>query len=388
MSDLNSLKDRYKDSKKHALLLATGPSLNLYKDFFQNIPEDYVVFCIKSAIDILPHGRCDFHLLNNMKLKKYKYKVKRPFVVYASVGKKEKDYVQSNLKIRLKPPSISRSHNYSTLLEFNYIKKSGPGIMYDLALPYIYFLGFTSVYICGWDLFPIGTPSNVHFDGKYGHKKTRTPCFYNGKMYNESDIINIMSEPIYNECIKNNFQIYILAHDGCHLSPKIPRVFCPCFYFDPYNYLVLNYQNINHTLYDAWNHKKDKNNNFVNDYTDIFFLQYICSYHDLNTIVINNLKQLNLSDHNEIKCRIIDMARYHYNDIGKHEILSYKRQINIFDPWCYIASYFEHKYDYWHNDTLDFIKALYTWITVGFPNNLEITIKSNDIAKNLLKIGK
>ena len=138
---------------------------------------------------------------------------------------------------------------------------------------------------------------------------------------------------------------------------------------------------------DAWIHKQKYAPNFLNDYNDIFFLNYICSYQDLNQIVLNNLSDT-LEDHNEIKEAIISMAKYHYNDIGKHEILTAKRDINIFDPWCYIASYFEYKNDYWdtENDTLDVIKALYTWITVGFPNNLQITVNNNHIAQKLLKI--
>lgn len=385
---MEHLKNKYNDKDYKALLLATGPSLNLYKDYFQNVPDNYIIFCIKSSIDILPHGRCNYHLLNNMKLKRYKYKVSKPFVVFASVSKKEKDYVNSDLKIRLKGTTFSKLNNYSSFLDFNYLKRPGPGIMYDLALPFIYFLGFRNVYICGWDLFPIGRPSNLHFDGKYGHKKLHTPCRYKGKYYNESDVINLMSEPVYEECKRNGYNLYILAQNTSHISSKIPRVFCPCFHFDPYNYLINNYSTIEHNLNASWEHKKENSPNFLNDYNDIFFLTYICSYQDLNHIVLQNLNNMGCEDHNEIKNAIISMAKYHYNDVGKHEILSNQRPVTIFDPWCYIASYFEYKNDYWdfENNTLDIIKTLYTWITIGYTHSLEITIKNHDIAKKLLTV--
>ena len=385
---MDYLKNKYNNNEYKALLLGTGPSLNLYKDYFNNIPDNYIIFCIKTSIDVLPHGRCNYHLLNNMKLKKYKYKVSKPFVVFASVGKKEKEYVNSDLRIRLKGTTFSKTNNYKSFLDFDLFKKPGPGIMYDLALPFIYFLGFRNVYICGWDLFPIGSPSNLHFDGKYGHKKLRAPCRYKGNYYNESDVINLMSEPVYEECKRNNYNLYILSQNTSYISSKIPRVFCPCFHFDPYNYLVVNYQNIEHTLEESWKHKQNHSPNFVSEYNDIFFLTYICSYSDLNHFVSQNLHTMCLQDHNEIKDAIISMAKYHYNDIGKHEILSSKRTISIFDPWCYIASYFEHKHDYWdiENNTLNIMKTLYTWITVGFPNNLKISVKNHCIAKKLLKI--
>lgn len=389
---MNTLYNKYKNTDNVALLLATGPSINIFKEYLRNLPSNYIVFCIKSAIDAVPQGRCDYHLLNNMKLKKYDYTkyryTKKPFVVYSSVGKKEPK-VNCDLRIRLKGPSISRSHNYTELLKFHNLKKSGPGIMYDLALPFIYYLGFNTVYICGWDLFPIGQPSNLHFDGNYGHKKTRNSCLYKGKLYNESDIINLMSGNVYDECIKNNFKLKVLAHNDCNLDSKIPRMFAPLFHFDPFNYLLLNYQELYElSLTDAWTHRNIHQKFFITNYTNEFFLHYVCCYDDVSEIVLNKIKHIDFKDFNSIFDEIISVAQKHYFEYGMNEILSYKRKINIFDAWCYIASFSENKHHYLnHEHTLDYIKVYYNWITIGFPQLLFIPLNNHILAKQIL-IGK
>ena len=52
-----------------------------------------------------------------------------------------------------------------------------------------------------------------------------------------------------------------------------------------------------------------------------------------------------------------------------NEILSYKRKINVFDAWCYIASFSENKHHYLkYEHNLDYVKAYYNWITIGFLN--------------------
>lgn len=366
--NLEELRNSYLGSDKKALLIATGPSVNLYKDIFQNIPDDYVVFCIKSAVDAVPPGRCDFHLINNLKLKKYKYRVRRPFVVYASAGKKE--YKPADLRIKLKGPSIARVKAYDHILKFGMIKKWGPGIMYDLALPFVHFLGFDHVFICGWDLFPLGQASNVHFDGRYGHNKTRKPCKFDGKWVNESDLINLMSGPVYDACTAKGFNMSILTQSNlCNISEKIPRMFCPLFGFDPYMYLLQNHDTVpSYTLDHAWERKGEHEQRE----DEVFYLHYISSYQDLTELVLDNIKDYDHRDYTTISREMITIANEHYKTIGKSEILRGKREIKVFEPWCYIASYKEMKRDYWDifTNRLNLKTLLYTWITVGYPLDL------------------
>lgn len=394
MDDLSDLRNVYSGQGKKALLLATGPSINLFKDIFQNIPDDYVVFCIKSAIDVIPHGRCDYHLLNNLKLKKYRYRVRKPFVVYASMGKKE--YRHADLRIKLKGPSIARTKAYDEILEFDSVKRWGPGIMYDVAIPFVHFLGFSSVYICGWDLFPLGQATNLHFDGKYGHNKTRKPCRFEGKYVNESDLINLMSGPVYDACVKENFDITLLTHGNvCNVSRKIPRLFCPLFGFDPYMYLVQNYEDIPETSLEcAWEHAVASSasasfsslSSLSSASLDVFYLQYLASYTDLTQQVLENIIDYDHRDYDIILQAMVNMAEYHYNDVGKMEILSGKRRPEVFDPWCYMASYREMKKDYWDifTNSLNFKTILYTWLTVGYPlelNNNLYNLKTKEAKK-------
>ena len=156
----------------------------------------------------------------------------------------------------------------------------------------------------------IGQPTNLHFDGNYGHKKTRNICYYNGNLYNESDIINLMSGNVYDECIKNNFNIKVLAHNDCNLDPKIPRMFAPLFHFDPFNYLLLNYQELyEFTLSDSWIHRNTYQKFFITNYTNEFFLHYVCCYDDVTEMVLNQIKFLEFKDFNIILDKIISLAQ-------------------------------------------------------------------------------
>lgn len=383
-NNLEELHDSYKGTGKKALLLATGPSVNLYKENFKNIPEDYIVFCIKSAVDAVPPGRCDFHLINNLKLKKYRYKVRRPFVVYASAGKK--DYKPADLRIKLKGPNIARSKAYDHILKFGMVKKWGPGIMYDLALPFIHFLGFEHAFVCGWDLFPLGQASNLHFDGRYGHNKTRKPCKFEGKWVNESDLINLMSGPVYEACERNGFTLSILTQgDLCNISPKVPRMFSPLFGFDPYMHLLNNHDRLAFTLESAWEDTNQDPKGQVGN--EVFYLHYIASYTDLTELVLDYAKEYDHRDYKKILDMMVNMAEEHYTVTGKMEILSGIREVKVFEPWCYMASYKEMKKDYWdiYNDTLNLTMLLYTWITVGYPLCLS-TNKYNLTTKHAKKL--
>lgn len=366
-NELEELENSYRDSGKKALLLATGPSVNVYRDIFQHIPDDYVVFCIKSAIDAVPQGRCDFHLINNLKLKKYKYRIRKPFVVYASAGKK--DHKPADLRIKLKGPSIARCKAYDQILKFGLVKKWGPGIMYDLALPFVHFLGFEHVFICGWDLFPLGQASNLHFDGRYGHNKTRKPCKFEGKWVNESDLINLMSGHVYDACVNGGFRMHILTQgDLCHISPKVPRMFAPTFGFDPYVHLLKYHERLEYTLDSAW-HDPMRDSDAVQTLDEVFYLHYVSSYQDLTNIVLDNVKDYDHKDYKLILDDIVQIAKDHYETLGKVEILTGSRPVQVFEPWCYMASYKEMKRDYWdlYDNTLNVKTLLYTWITVGYP---------------------
>lgn len=373
MNEIEKLRDKYKNTQMKALLLATGPSINLYKSHLKYIPDDYIVICIKSSYDIVPN-RCDYHLLNNLKLKKYKYGNKKPYVVYASATNKTLSY--ANLSVKLKSPTMARTDKYDRLLDFDLIKQWGPGIMYDLALPFVYFLGFESVTIIGWDLFPIGQSTNLHFDGKYGHKKSRRPIKYKNTFINEADLINLTSGKVYRQCVSKNFKLYIASHSYyCNVDKSIPRLFCPLWGFDPYLHLMINYKTISeYSLIESYN--SFYNTNQVKDYNMLFYLQYICSYSDLTEIVLDNIKNINPHQHDLILNNIINLAEYHYNDVGKLELFTGKRPISVFDPWIYISSHPHTKTEYWniYINTLDEIKVCYTWITIGFKLKLDYNI--------------
>jgi hypothetical protein len=177
-----------------------------------------------------------------------------------------------------------------------------------------------------------------------------------------------MSGPVYEACIKLGFQINILTQNNlCHLSQNIPRLFSPLFGFDPYLYLVNNYINLKEiSLGYAW---KFKSNLKTNEYSDEFYLYYLASYTDLTEMVLDEIKFENLLDFDIILGTMINVAEEHYKTVGRNEIMNFSRKIQIFDPWCYMASYKEMKKDYWniYTNSLNIKTILYTWLTVGYP---------------------
>ena len=108
------------------------------------------------------------------------------------------------------------------------------------------------------------------------------------------------------------------------------------------------------------------------DYT--YYLSVICSYNHLCEKVSN----FNTEDHYENMRNIVEACK---------DEIDQKNLKPFFDPYVYIYSYIDHKENFWDytTDDLDTQKVFYTWITVGYRNNLLIHKVGRLQAMNELK---
>ena len=108
------------------------------------------------------------------------------------------------------------------------------------------------------------------------------------------------------------------------------------------------------------------------DYT--YYLSVICSYSHL----CEKVSAYNTEDHYENMKNIVEACK---------EEIDQKNLKPFFDPYVYIYSYVDHKENFWDytTDDLDVQKVFYTWITVGYRNNLMIKKVSRSHAMNELK---
>lgn len=108
------------------------------------------------------------------------------------------------------------------------------------------------------------------------------------------------------------------------------------------------------------------------DYT--YYLSVICSYNHL----CEKVSVCNSEDHYENMKNIVEACK---------DEIDQKNLKPFFDPYVYIYSYVDHKENFWDytTDDLDTQKVFYTWITVGYRNNLVINKVGRLQAMNELK---
>lgn len=109
-----------------------------------------------------------------------------------------------------------------------------------------------------------------------------------------------------------------------------------------------------------------------------YYLSIICSHHHL----CEKVRHFNEKDHNENMLSIIQECK---SEIDNENLKQ------LFDPYVYLNSYVDRKDDFWDytKNDLDLKKVYYTWITVGFRNNLPITkVGHEDAVNNLRRLSR
>lgn len=166
-----------------ALVIASGPSLNDYRDKLRDQASlianarkrGLVVICVKSAFNALEGQPFDVWLYNNI----------NPSSVIPTacsrkvfVGPKQYQGILPDSKVMTVDFYRGLQDTMAVTGQWEEIKGAcksgsirwGPGIMYEGVFPLCHSLGATSIYVIGWDMYPPGGFSGAHFDGSYGPK--------------------------------------------------------------------------------------------------------------------------------------------------------------------------------------------------------------------------
>ena len=105
------------------------------------------------------------------------------------------------------------------------------------------------------------------------------------------------------------------------------------------------------------------------------YFEYIASYDDLCEFLTDKLCE----DHDENIQIINSYAKFHYEIIGIDQLEKGTRMYKKFDYWNYLANFPENIHQYYDTKTktIDAEKLFYNYITVGYPNKLELVTFGN-----------
>ncbi len=127
----------------------------------------------------------------------------------------------------------------------------------------------------------------------------------------------------------------------------------------------------------------DFEDNISKDYT-LDPLLYIATYNDL----IHIIRNLRPEDDKHLEEFVTNSGNYHYNDIGKIEILNEKRHLcPIFCPWKYVASNLVLKDFFWDEtiNSLDINRVILHYIFEEHNLSYDLSISKNEAMKTVLQ---
>lgn len=222
MNHITSLKNRHKEES--VLLLGAGPSLSDFSlEELKEIAKDKVVIAIKQALDKYP--KADYHILNDNNLKYYNYNPK-PIVLASHAANVNNFYLKSIADyFFLIDQNTDYSQSLSCTLNFDeetlenkpYIRRFGPGVMWELAIPFCYHIGIANIYSVGIDLAKKGDRSRKHF-----YKNTViNPAHLLTKEEADNEI-NLSG--YFFRWLRNNGVDWFVLSRNSYLHPDIPRL--------------------------------------------------------------------------------------------------------------------------------------------------------------------
>ena len=225
MSPLELFADIKKNNTKtKCLILGCGPSLNkITKEKVKELSKDHVIATIKqSYLEFGDHSDFQFFNCNNIT----KYERNKAKFIYCSPS------MSSNLKKQNIDIFFSMSeHNpqkkfchFKDLEDYfsinNIGKFFGPGIIFEIVLPFIYNLGIKEIVTAGWDY--------SKDEGQYNHfyRESKRAMFLNParSLYlgeNEESITN--SRRVNSFFKKNGVNLSCVESEDCFLDDSINR---------------------------------------------------------------------------------------------------------------------------------------------------------------------
>lgn len=142
-------------------LLSCGNTLNDFStaELLDGFAAGDVVVCVKQAIEKVG-PRCDFHLLNDVRLDRYSYGEDRPIVLaYQNVGRRAEFDADIELPANIEnfayKSSVSETGDFDRWrLHLTPERPYGPGIIYELGFYLALHLGVRTVFTLGYSSHP------------------------------------------------------------------------------------------------------------------------------------------------------------------------------------------------------------------------------------------
>lgn len=224
------IKDKHKGQT--AFIAACGPSLEDYtKEQYQKETKDDIVICVKQAqYEFIEE--CDYHIINDNNLVYYSYPTKTEIVGSSAQKYDFSRYCSKSLSYLFRVlTDMNINNTVAGLKNFNLneIKSSdpyvtwGPGIMYEIVVPFVVHCGFSHVKFIGWDY--TVNKEDGHLNHFYDHNNRKV--FHNPAHpldKNEAELVIESSEILYSYLQSKGVTSEILSNKS-NISDAFPRRF-------------------------------------------------------------------------------------------------------------------------------------------------------------------
>jgi len=222
---LNNLRDKYEG--KRCLVLACGPSLkDLGATAIRELSQGYTVVTIKQSY-LQFKDLSDFQFFNcnnflNYPAQRAKFVCCSPFpleygrrVVWGDQKIDHFYQIKDGRKFS-SFDSLEEYFNPDLMGSF-----AGPGIMYEIVLPFVYNLGFSEILTAGWDYYA-NEGYIEHFYPENSRKKLKNPAAapYDGENHESIENSAKAKEFLYSKGVN----LRCIKSDKCYLDPTIERV--------------------------------------------------------------------------------------------------------------------------------------------------------------------
>jgi len=213
------------NTKTKCLILSCGPSLDkITKDQIKKLSKNHIIVTIKQSY--LKFGDySDFQFFNCNNITKYKRNKAKFIYCSPSISP-----LLKNQNIDIFFPMSEHSHqkklcHFKDLEDYfsinNIGKFFGPGIMFEIVLPFIYNLGVKEIITVGWDY--------SKSEGEYSHfyQKPKRSTLLNPALplYLGENKESIKNSKAVNSFFKlNDVNLFCLESEDCFLHDSITRV--------------------------------------------------------------------------------------------------------------------------------------------------------------------
>jgi len=215
---------------QECVIFSCGPSFkSLELRDIEKFCENKKVACIKQS-QIKLKEITDFHFINDNNFLEYVYHPNT--LKFASSGALSAEQYKTFFNYTPDLFCGIDTHRDTTASDCNFddfsfgpIRRWGPGIMYETVLPTLLHMGFSKLYINGWDYTTADDGTLKHFyDEKKAKKVLKNPGAKIGQLFpGEKDELISSTSELYSFCKSIGVEIFLIS-EVSELSSEIPRI--------------------------------------------------------------------------------------------------------------------------------------------------------------------